>query len=114
MKKRERVNFYIDLSLSFFVIILPLIAIMLYAFGIDIPKIVFGIYLSAVFIIAGILFITFTVLEKFGFGKAGTYLNRFTGLKELTKEEAKSNTCVFGGAMIAAGILFAVLTIIYC
>ena len=72
-------NFIIDFLLSFFVIILPLIAIVLYAFGVDIPKIVFGIYASVVFIIAGILFITFTALEKFGFGKAGEYFNKLTG-----------------------------------
>ena len=93
---------------------MPLIAIILYALGIDIPKIALGIYASAVFIIAGIVFITFTVLEKFGFGKAGTYFNKLTGWKELTKKEAKANTGVFGGVMVAIGIFFAVLTAIYC
>ena len=79
LKTRNQMNFIIDFLLSFFVIILPLIAIVLYAFGVDIPKIVFGIYASVVFIIAGILFITFTALEKFGFGKAGEYFNKLTG-----------------------------------
>ena len=113
-QKQARKNFWIDLSLSFFVIIVPLIAIILYAFGIHIPKIVLGIYVSVVFIIAGIAFITFTVLEKFGFGKAGTYFNKLTGWKELTKKESKANTGVFGGVMVAIGIFFAVLTAIYC
>ena len=68
-QKQARINFCIDVLLSFFVIILPLIAIILYAFGVDIPKIVLGIYVSVVFIAVGVLFITFTALEKFGFGK---------------------------------------------
>ena len=113
-QKQARKKFWIDLSLSFFVIIVPLIAIILYAFGIYIPKIVLGIYVSVVFIIAGIAFITFTVLEKFGFGKAGTYFNKLTGWKELTKKEAKANTSTFGGVMFAIGVFFAVLTAIYC
>ena len=113
-QKQARINFYIDALLSFFVIILPLIAIILYAFGVDIPKIVLGIYVSVVFIAAGVLFITFTALEKFGFGKAGKYFNKLTGWKQLSKKEAKANTGVFGGVMIAIGLFFAILTIIYC
>ena len=113
-QKRARINFYIDALLSFFVIILPLIAIILYVFGVDIPKIVLGIYVSVVFIAAGVLFITFTALEKFGFGKAGEYFNKLTGWKQLSKKEAKANTGVFGGVMIAIGLFFAILTIIYC
>ena len=95
-------------------IIVPIIALILYGFGVEIPKIVLGIYTSVAFLVAGILFITFTALEKFGFGKAGVGFNRFTGLKQMTKEEVKANTGVLGGVMIAIGILFAVLTIIYC
>lgn len=113
-QKQARINFYIDALLSFFVIILPLIAIILYAFGVDIPKIVLGIYVSVVFIAAGVLFITFTALEKFGIGKAGEYFNRLTGWKQLSKKEAKANTGFFGGVMIAIGLFFAILTIIYC
>ena len=113
-QKRAIINFYIDLFISFFVIILPLIAIILYAFGVNIPKIVFGIYASVAFIAAGILFIIFATLEKFGFGKAGEYFNKLTGWKKLSKKEAKANTGVFGGVMIAIGIFFAVLTVIYC
>jgi len=113
-QKLARINFLVDLLLSIFVIFVPVIAIILYALGLDIPKIVFGIYVSAVFIIAGILFITFTFFEKFGFGKAGTYFNKLTGWTKLTKEEAKANTSAFGGVMIAIGIFFAVLTAIYC
>ena len=113
-QKQSRINFCIDLLLSSVVIILPLIAIILYAVGVNIPKIVLGIYVSVVFITAGVLFITFTALEKFGFGKAGEYFNKLTGWKQLSKKEAKSNTGVFGGVMIAIGIFFAVLTAIYC
>lgn len=112
--KKKRRFFLIDLLLSTFVIIVPIIALILYAFGVEIPKIVLGIYTSVAFLVAGILFITFTALEKFGFGKAGVGFNRFTGFKQMTKEEVKANTGVFGGVMIAIGILFAVLTIIYC
>ena len=110
---QAKINFCIDLLLSFFIIIVPIIAIILYAFGVDIPKMAFGIYVSVVFIIAGILFIIFTVLEKFGFGKAGEYFNKLIGWKQLSKKEAKANTGVFGGVMIAIGIFFAILTIIY-
>ncbi len=113
-QKRARIKFYIDALLSFFVIILPLIAIILYAFGVDVPKIVLGIYVSVVFIAAGVLFITFTALEKFGFEKAGVGFNKLTGWKQLSKKEAKANTGVFGGVMIAIGLFFAILTIIYC
>ena len=113
-QKRARINLCIDILLSFFVIILPLIAIIFYAFGVNIPKIVFGIYISVVFIAAGILFITFTALEKLGFGKAGEYFNKLTGWKQLSKKEAKATTGVFGGIMVAIGIFFAVLTAIYC
>ena len=113
-QKRARINFYIDLFLSLFVIIVPLIAIILYAFGVNIPKIVLGIYISVAFIAAGFLFIAFTVLEKLGFEKAGEYFNKLTGWKQLSKKEAKSNTGVFGGVMIAIGIIFAVLTAVYC
>lgn len=113
-QKQARINFYIDTLLSFFVIILPLIAIILYVFGVDIPKIVLGIYVSVVFIAAGVLFISFTTLEKFGFGKAGEYFNKLTGWKQLSKKEAKANTGVFGSVMIAIGLFFAILTIIYC
>ncbi len=112
--KKNRRLFHIDLLLSTFVIIVPIVALILYAFGVDIPKIVLGIYISVAFIVAGILFITFTVLEKFGFGKAGVGFNRLTGFKQMTKEEVKANTGVFGGVMIVIGIFFAVLTIIYC
>lgn len=113
-QKQAKIYFCVDLLLSFFVIIVPMIAITLYSFGVQIPKMALGIYGSVAFIIAGVLFITFTTLEKFGFGKAGTYFNKLTGWKELTKEEAKANTGVFGGVMIAIGIFFAVLTAIYC
>ncbi len=113
-QKRARINLCIDILLSFFVIILPLIAIIFYAFGVNIPKIVFGIYISVVFIAAGVLFIAFTALEKFGFGKAGEYFNKLTGWKQLSKKEAKANTSVFGGVMIAIGLFFAILTYIYC
>lgn len=113
-QKRARINFYIDLFLSLFVIIVPLIAIILYAFGVNIPKIVLGIYISVAFIAAGFLFIAFTVLEKLGFGKAGEYFNKLTGWKQLSKKEAKATTGVFGGIMVAIGIFFAVLTAIYC
>ena len=113
-QKQSRINFCIDLLLSFVVIILPLIAIILYAVGVNIPKIVLGIYGSVVFITAGGLFITFTALEKFGFGKAGVYFNKLTGWKQLSKKEAKANTGVFGGVMITIGLFFAILTIIYC
>ena len=109
-----RINFCIDLLLSFFIIIVPIIAIILYAFGMDIPKIAFGIYASVVFIVAGILFIIFTVLKKFGFGKAGEYFNKLSGWKQLSEKEAKANTGVFGGVMIAIGVFFAILTSIYC
>ena len=112
-QKQARINFCIDVLLSFFVIILPFIAIILYALGVDIPKMVFGIYISVVFIAAGVLFITFTALEKFGFGKAGVYFNKLTGWKQLSKKEAKANTSVFGGVMIAIGLFFAILTYIY-
>ena len=113
-QKQARIKFYIDALLSFFVIILPLIATILYAFGVEIPKIVLGIYVSVVFIAAGVLFITFTTLEKFGFGKAGEYFNTLTGWKQLSKKEAKANTGVLGGVMITIGLFFAILTIIYC
>ena len=111
--KKKRRFFLIELLLSTFVTIVPIIALILYAFG-EIPKIVLGICTSVAFLVAGILFITFTALEKFGFGKAGVGFNRFTGFKQMTKEEVKANTGVFGGVMIAIGIFFAVLTIIYC
>ena len=84
-KKRTRINVCIDLFLSLFVVIVPLIAITLYALGIDIPKMLFGIYVSVVFIIAGIIFITLAFFEKFDFGKAGTYFNKIIGWKQLTK-----------------------------
>lgn len=111
--KKKRRFFLIELLLSSLVTIVPIIALILYAFG-EIPKIVLGISTSVAFLVAGILFITFTALEKFGFGKAGVGFNRFTGFKQMTKEEVKANTGVFGGVMIAIGIFFAVLTIIYC
>ena len=114
IQKPIKINFCIDILLSFFVIILPLIAIILYAFGVDIPKTVIGIYSSVVFIVAGVLFITFTALEKFGFGKAGEYFNKLTGWKQLSKKEAKANTGVFGGVMIIIGLFFAILTYLYC
>ena len=113
-QKQSRIIFCIDLLLSFVVIILPLIAIILYAVGVNIPKIVLGIYVSVVFITAGVLFITFTALEKFGFGKAGVGFNKLTGWKQLSKNEAKATTGVFGGIMVAIGIFFAVFTAIYC
>lgn len=113
-QKQVKINLCIDALLSFFVIFLPLIAIILYAFGVNIPKIVLGIYTSIVFIAAGILIITFTALEKFGFGKAGEYFNKLTGWKQLSKKEAKANTGVFGGVMFAIGLFCAILTFIYC
>ncbi len=111
--KIARKRFLLDFALSFFVIIAPVIALILYAFGVDIPKIAMGIYSSVAFVAAGTLFIVFTALEKLGFGKAGLYFSRFGGFKQLTKEEGKENTYVFGGLLVALGILFAVLTIIY-
>ena len=113
-QKLSRINLCIDILLSFCVIFLPLTAIILYAFGVDIPKIVLGIYGSVVFIAAGVLFVTFTALEKFGFGKSGEYFNKLTGWKQLSKKEAKANTIVFGGVMIAIGLFLAILTFIYC
>ena len=114
LKKLAKRKFLIDLLLSFFVVIVPIIAIILYALGVNIPKTVFGIYASAAYIIAGTAIITYTVLEKFGFGKAGTYYNKLSGWKQLTKKEAKANTGVFGGVMIAIGIFFAILTAVNC
>ena len=113
-QRQAKINLCIEILLSLFVIVLPLIAIILYALGVSIPKIVFGVYASVVFIVAGVLFIVFTALEKFGFGEAGEYFNRLTGWKWLSKKEAKANMGVFGGVMIAIGIFFAVLTVIYC
>ncbi len=114
LKKLAKRKFLLDLLLSFFVVIVPIIAVILYALGVNIPKTVFGIYASAAYIIAGTAIITCTVLEKFGFGKAGTYYNKLSGWKQLTKKEAKANTGVFGGVMIAIGIFFAILTAVNC
>ena len=113
-QKQARLKFWIDFLLSFFVVIVPIIALIFYGFGVDIPIIALGIYVSVVFIIAGILFIIFTALEKFGFGKAGVGFNKLTGWKQLTKNEAKANTEVFGGVLLAIGVFFAVFTFIYC
>ena len=113
-QKQAKINLCIDLLISFFVIIVPLIAIILHAFGVNIPKIAVGIYVSAVFIVAGILIIAFTCLEKFRFGESGKYFNKLTGWKHLTKKEAKANTGVFGGVMLVIGLFFAIMTVIYC
>lgn len=113
-KKAEKTAYMVvDLILSFFVIMLPLLAIILYAFGVSIPKAIIGIYSSTVFIVAGILFIVFTVLEKFGFGKEGAYFSRLFGWERSGKKKAKANTVIFGSVMIAIGVLFAILTYMY-
>jgi len=111
LKKKENI---VDFCLCFFVIIIPMIGIFLYAFGLPVSKLAFGVYASVMFSTVGILFIIFAVKEKFGYGKEGYYYSRFFGFKWLSKKEGKESTCVFGCIMIALGIFFGVLTVIKC
>ena len=112
-QKQAKIRLCIGIFIVFLVGIFPLIALIPCVLEI-IPTIVLGIYTSIAYLITGTLFIIFTVLEKYGFGEEGYGFNRFTGLRWLTKKEAKANHGVFGGFMIAIGVFFAVLTAIYC
>lgn len=111
-KRKNRADTVFTAVFCFFIAVIPLLAALLYGFGVPIPKIAFGIYGSVVFITAGILFIIFAVFEKFGFGKEGAFLNKTREWKWLSKKQSKENTVVYGSLMIAAGIFFAVLTFI--
>ena len=113
-KKAEAVNTAVEFALLFIVAIVPILAIILCAAGVQIPKSVIGIYSSVAFTVAGALFIAFSSKEKFGFGKEGWGFNRFHGIKWMSKEEVKENTAVLGGLLIAIGIFFAVITVYYC
>ena len=112
-QKQARLQFWIRFLLSFFVVIVPAIALIFGVFGVAIPGIILGIYASAAFIIAGILIITFTTLGKFGFGEAGEYFIRASRYF-MTKKEAKAIIVIFGGVMVAIGLALAILIFIYC
>lgn len=112
-ERKNRDDTVFTAVLSFFIAVIPLLAALIYGFGVPIPKKAFGIYGSVVFITAGILFIIFAVFEKFGFGKEGAFLNKTREWNWLNKKQSKENTIVYGSLMIAAGIFFAVLTFIY-
>ena len=113
-KKKKTIIAIVDGTLVFLVIILPLLAVILYAFGVPIPRLAMGIYTSVAFLTAGVLFIVFTRKGKFDYGKEGYYINRFSGFKWLHKKEAKEANYVMGGFLVATGVLLAVLTVCYC
>lgn len=113
-KKAAFVNTIVDFTLAFFLAIVPCILIVLYGIGIPIPILLMGVYMAVVPVIVGILFIVFSYREKFGFGEEGYFSGRFSGLRWLSKKEAKETAAFWGGVLIAIGILFAGLTAYYC
>lgn len=113
-KKEARVNTAVDFVLLFFVGVIPLILLFLYAAGIQIPMFLMGLYMFVVYVVAGVCIIVFAVKDKFGYGKEGYHFGKFSGFNWLNKKESKENMACFGGLLIAIGILFAGLTAYYC
>ena len=109
-KKQKRINSRVDFAMVFFALIVPLIALLLYGFGVNIPVIAIGIYGAASFIVFGVLLIVFSAREKFGHGKAGRSMRG----RPYTKKEAKEQEITCGIMLIFLGIFLAVLTCIYC
>ena len=105
-KKQKRINFWVDFSMVFFALIVPLIALLLYGFGVGIPAIAIGIYGAAAFIVFGVLLIVFSVREKFGHGKAGRNMRGWP----YTQKEAKEEEITCGIMLIILGIILAILT----
>lgn len=113
-KKAAFVNTVVDFTLAFFLAIVPCILIVLCGIGIPIPTLFMGLYMAVVPAVVGTLFIGFSLREKFGFGKEDYHWGRFSGIRWLNKKEAKETAVLWGGILIAIGILFAGLTAYYC
>lgn len=113
-KKAAFINAVVDFTLAFFLAIVPCIMIILYGVGVPIPILLMVAYMAVVPIIVGILFIVFSFREKFGFGKEDYHFGRFSGIRWLSKKEAKETAAFWGGVLIAIGILFVGLTAYYC
>lgn len=111
-QKQERVDFWIRFLLSFFAVIVPLIALTLGVLGVDYPGIVLVMYTSVASVVVGVFIVVFAALEKFGFGKPREYFIR-ADRHYLTKKEAKISTVIFGCMVIVFGLALALLTVIY-
>lgn len=113
-KQEARVNAAVDFLLLFFVGIVPLIFLFLYAAGMQIPKRMMELYMFVMYVTAGVCIIVFTAKEKFGYGKEGYHFGKFSGLHWLNKKESKENMECFGGLLISVGLFFAGLTAYDC
>ena len=101
----------VDTVLFFLVIILPLIGLAMWLAEIPVPIFWLGIYTAAVQTLAGLLFLFLTSRGVGGFGKVGYFFSHTRGKRWMTTKEAKTNTYLFGGFMLAIGILVLLLTL---
>lgn len=104
----------LDRILFFFTLPVPLIGLVMYLIGINIPVLWLSGYAAVVLTAAGLLFLIFTACGTGGFGKVGYFFSHTRGKRWMTPEEAKGNTYLFGFIMLVLGLLSALVFLKTC
>lgn len=104
----------LDRLLFFFTLPVPLIGLVMYLIGINIPVLWLSGYAAVVLTVAGLLFLIFTACGAGGFGKVGYFFSHTRGKRWMTPEEAKGNTYLFGFIMLVLGLLSALVFLKTC
>ena len=108
-RKEKAKALVVQSMLGFFVIIVPISLILLYALGAPIPELLVEIYSAVTFVIGGILLIVFCGYGDFGLAKKGDSIGRFsTTNARISAEDAMWINLIFGIILTISGILFAV------
>lgn len=95
----------LDRFLLFLVIPVPLIGLVMYLIGINLPVLWLSGYAAVVLTMAGLLFLILTACGVGGFGKVGYFFSHTRGKRWMTPAEAKGNTYLFGFIMLVLGLL---------
>ena len=104
----------LDHILLFLVIPVPLIGLVMYLIGINLPVLWLSGYAAVALTVAGLLFLILTTCHVGGFGKVGYFFSHTRGKRWMTPEEAKGNTYLFGFIMLVIGVMSALIFLKNC
>lgn len=110
-RHRRPVLVALDVILLCGVVGVPLLGLVRWLCGAEVPLLQLGIYTTVTQTAAGLLFILLTACNVGGFGKVGYFFTHTRGKRWMTTREAKSNTYLVGGFMLTLGILVGMLTL---
>lgn len=101
----------LDIVLFCGVMLVPLLGLICWLIGADVPLLHLCSYIAVTQTLAGALFLILTACNVGGFGKVGYFFTHTRGKRWMTTQEAKSNTYLFGGIMLTLGILVGMLSL---